>query len=159
MGRYIVKRMLSIIPVFLLATLFTTGMIHLSPVDPAEAYLALAHIQPTDEILAQKRSEFGLDQPFYMQYLHTIEKVIHLDFGKSYMSNLPVLNEVIYRIPATIQLALTSLLIAICVSIPLGFFSGMRKNGIVDHVSRLISFLGASIPTFVLGYLLIFFFR
>ncbi|MCY7585930.1 nickel ABC transporter permease subunit NikB, partial [Bacillus safensis] len=86
MGRYIVKRLLSIIPVFLLATLLTTGMIHLSPVDPAEAYLAAAHIQPTDEILAQKRSEFGLDEPFYMQYLHTIEKVIHLDFGRSYMS-------------------------------------------------------------------------
>ncbi|WGI63572.1 hypothetical protein QEN29_25600 [Escherichia coli] len=57
MSRYIIKRMLSIIPVFLLATLFTTGMIHLSPVDPAEAYLAAAHIQPTDEVLAQKRSE------------------------------------------------------------------------------------------------------
>ncbi|MGD7059965.1 nickel ABC transporter permease subunit NikB [Bacillus altitudinis] len=158
MSRYIIKRMLSIIPVFLLATLFTTGMIHLSPVDPAEAYLAAAHIQPTDEVLAQKRSEFGLDEPFYMQYLHTIEKVVRLDFGRSYMTNQPVLDEVIYRIPATIQLAFTSLLIAICVSIPLGFFSGLRKNGVVDHVSRMISFLGASIPTFVLGYLLIFFF-
>lgn len=158
MSRYIIKRMLSIIPVFLLATLFTTGMIHLSPVDPAEAYLA-AHIQPTDEVLAQKRSEFGLDEPFYMQYLHTIEKVVRLDFGRSYMTNQPVLDEVIYRIPATIQLAFTSLLIAICVSIPLGFFSGLRKNGVVDHVSRMISFLGASIPTFVLGYLLIFFFQ
>lgn len=54
MGNYILKRIMSIIPVFLLAALLTTGMIHLSPVDPAEAYLAAAHIQPTDEILAQK---------------------------------------------------------------------------------------------------------
>ena len=72
-GRLIsLKRIMSIIPVFILATLLTTGMIHLSPVDPAEAYLAAAHIQPTDEILAQKRHEFGLDQPFYIQYVNSI---------------------------------------------------------------------------------------
>ncbi|MDA6131411.1 nickel ABC transporter permease subunit NikB, partial [Escherichia coli] len=64
MGTYILKRIMSIIPVFLLATFLTSGMIHLSPGDPAEAYLTAAHIQPTDEILTQKRHEFGLDEPF-----------------------------------------------------------------------------------------------
>jgi nickel transport system permease protein len=149
---------MSIIPVFLLAALLTTGMIHLSPVDPAEAYLTAAHIQPTDEILAQKRHEFGLDQPFFIQYVNSIMKICQLDFGISYVSNKPVWNEVIYRIPATVQLAIASILIAVFVSVPLGFLAGVKKGSVIDHFSRLLSFFGASIPTFWLGYILVFFF-
>jgi len=158
MGNYILKRIMSIIPVFLLAALLTTGMIHLSPVDPAEAYLTAAHIQPTDEILAQKRHEFGLDQPFFIQYVNSIMKICQLDFGISYVSNKPVWNEVIYRIPATVQLAIASILIAVFVSVPLGFLAGVKKGSVIDHFSRLLSFFGASIPTFWLGYILVFFF-
>ncbi|KYG25798.1 nickel ABC transporter permease subunit NikB [Priestia endophytica] len=158
MGHYILKRVMSIIPVFLLAALLTTGMIHLSPVDPAEAYLTAAHIQPTDEILDQKRHEFGLDQPFFIHYVNSIMKICQFDFGISYVSNKPVLDEVIYRIPATVQLAIGSLLIAVLVSVPLGFLAGIKRNSIIDHFSRLLSFFGASIPTFWLGYILVFFF-
>lgn len=158
MGTFILKRILSIVPVFLLAALFTSGMIHLSPVDPAEAYLTAAHIQPNDEILEQKRQEFGLDQPFFIQYLNSIMKISQLDFGISYVSNKPVWEEVITRIPATIQLAVGSILIAVIVSIPLGFLAGVKKNSVIDHFSRFLSFMGASIPSFWLGYLLIFFF-
>ncbi|MGR6337673.1 nickel ABC transporter permease subunit NikB [Priestia megaterium] len=158
MGNYILKRIMSIIPVFLLAALLTTGMIHLSPVDPAEAYLTAAHIQPTDEILAQKRHEFGLDQPFFIQYVNSIMKICQLDFGISYVSNKPVWNEVIYRIPATVQLAIASILIAVFVSVPLGFLAGVKKGSVIDYFSRLLSFFGASIPTFWLGYILVFFF-
>ncbi|MED3937352.1 nickel ABC transporter permease subunit NikB [Priestia megaterium] len=158
MGNYILKRIMSIIPVFLLAALLTTGMIHLSPVDPAEAYLTAAHIQPTDEILAQKRHEFGLDQPFFIQYVNSIMKICQLDFGISYVSNKPVWNEVIYRIPATVQLAIASILIAVFVSVPLGFLAGVKKGSVIDHFSRLLSFFGASIPTFWIGYILVFFF-
>ncbi|MCM3162382.1 nickel ABC transporter permease subunit NikB [Metabacillus litoralis] len=158
MGTFILKRMFSIVPVFLLAALVTTGMIHLSPVDPAEAYLTAAHIQPTDELLEQKRQEFGLDQPFFIQYVNSIMKICQLDFGISYVTNKPVWDEVITRIPATIQLALGSILIAILVSVPLGFFAGIKKNSVIDHFSRFLSFIGASIPSFWLGYLFIFFF-
>ncbi|KRE06853.1 nickel transporter permease NikB [Bacillus sp. Root239] len=158
MGNYVLKRIMSIIPVFLLAALLTTGMIHLSPVDPAEAYLTAAHIQPTDEILAQKRHEFGLDQPFFIQYVNSILRICQLDFGISYVSNKPVWDEVIYRIPATVQLAIASILIAVFVSVPLGFLAGVNKGSAIDHFSRLLSFFGASIPTFWLGYILVFFF-
>ncbi|MEH7005412.1 nickel ABC transporter permease subunit NikB [Priestia sp. FSL R5-0597] len=158
MGNYILKRIMSIIPVFLLAALFTTGMVHLSSVDPAEAYLTAAHIQQTDEILAQKRHEFGLDQPFLVQYANSILKICQLDFGISYVSNKPVWDEVIYRIPATIQLALASILIAVLISVPIGFLAGVKKGSAIDHFSRLLSFFGASIPTFWLGYILVFFF-
>lgn len=158
MGTYIMKRIMSIISVFLLATFLTSGMIHLSPVDPAEAYLTAAHIQPTDEILAQKRHEFGLDEPFLIQYVNSIIKICQLDFGISYISNKPVWDEVTYRMPATIQLALGSILIAVFVSVPLGFLAGVKKNSLIDHFSRFLSFLGASIPSFWLGYIFIFFF-
>ena len=158
MGNYILKRIMSIIPVFLLAALLTTGMIHLSPVDPAEAYLTAAHIQPTDEILAQERHEFGLDQPFFIQYANSIMKICQLDLCLSYVSNNPVWDEVIYRIPATVLLATASILIAVFVSVPLGFLAGVKKGSVIDHFSRLLSFFGASIPTFWLGYILVFFF-
>jgi len=66
MGTYIIKRVMSIIPVFLLAALLTTGMIHLLPVGPAEAFLTAGPIEPADEILAQKKHQFGLDQPIFI---------------------------------------------------------------------------------------------
>ncbi|MGJ9382088.1 nickel ABC transporter permease subunit NikB [Salipaludibacillus sp. CF4.18] len=158
MGTYILKRILAIIPIFLLVTLLTFGMINLSPVDPAEAYLVASHIQPTDELLAQKRQEFGLDKPLVTQYVNTIMKISQFDFGKSYITNKPVWEEVSSRMPATIQLTFGSLFIAIVVSIPLGFLAGIKKNSAIDHFSRILSFIGASIPSFWLGYLFIFFF-
>ncbi|MDT0173842.1 ABC transporter permease subunit [Exiguobacterium sp. BRG2] len=158
MGVFLVKRILSVIPILLLAVLILTGLIHLSPVDPAQAYLSAAHIQPTDELLAAKRAEFGLDQPFYKQYIDAVIRLAQLDFGTSYLSGKPVLEDVLLRLPPTVELALTSLLLALVISIPLGFLAGIKKNGFFDHLSRGIAFIGASIPSFWLGYLFIFFF-
>jgi nickel transport system permease protein len=158
MGTYVLKRIITIVPIFLIATLVTFGMINLSPVDPAEAYFATAHIQATDEMLEQKRHEFGLDQPLLIQYVNTIIKICQFDFGISYVTNKPVWEEISSRLPATIQLTIGSLLISILVSVPLGFLAGIKKNSGMDHFSRFLSFIGASIPSFWLGYLFIFFF-
>jgi len=150
--------MIAIIPIVFIATLVTFGLIHISPVDPAEAYLTAAHIYPTPELLAQKRHEFGLDQPLLTQYVHTIQKIAKLDFGTSYLTNKPVWDEVKLRIPATAELAFWSMLLSVLVSIPLGILAAVYKNSWIDMVSRAISYFGASIPQFWLGYLLIFFF-
>lgn len=158
MGTFITKRIITIIPIFLFATLLTFGMINLSPVDPAEAYFTAAHIQATDEMLEQKRHELGLDQPLLVQYVNSVIKISQFDLGISYVTNKPVWEEISSRMPATIQLSIGSLLIAILVSIPIGFLAGIKKNSGIDHFSRFLSFLGASIPSFWLGYLLIFFF-
>ncbi|MBW5447702.1 nickel ABC transporter permease subunit NikB [Cohnella sp. CFH 77786] len=158
MGSYIGRRLLAVLPIFLFATFLTFLLIHLSPVDPAEAYLAASHIQPTEELIAQKRQEFGLDQPLLVQYAQALMKMCRLDFGTSYISNQPVWDEVMLRMPATIQLAFSSLLLAVIVSVPLGFLSALYKNGVIDQISRLLAFFGASIPQFWLGYLLIYFF-
>lgn len=155
---YVGKRMLAIIPIVFMATLVTFALIHISPVDPAEAYLTAAHIYPTPEVLEQKRHEFGLDQPLFHQYLNTLKRISQLDFGTSYLTNQPVWEEVKTRLPATAELACWSMLFSALVSIPLGVFAAVYKNSWVDMLSRAISYFGASIPQFWLGYLLIFFF-
>lgn len=155
---YIGKRIMAIVPIVFIATLVTFALIHISPVDPAEAYLTAAHIYPTPELLEQKRHEFGLDQPLLTQYMNTIKKMARLDFGTSYLTNQPVWKEVSARLPATVELALWSMLLSAVVSIPLGILAAVYKNSWIDMVSRLISYFGASIPQFWLGYLLIFFF-
>jgi nickel transport system permease protein len=158
MARYIAQRLLAVIPIFLFATLLSFGMIRLSPVDPAEVYLTVAHIHPTEEVLAEVRREFGLDQPLLVQYGSSILKMFQLDFGTSYITKTPVWDEVKLRMPATLQLAFSSIILAVIISVPLGFFSAIYKNSIIDQLSRGIAFLGASIPQFWMGYLLIFFF-
>lgn len=158
MGSFIGKRLLAVIPIFLFATFLTFLLIHLSPVDPAEVYLTAAHIHPTEELLEQKRQEFGLDQPLLVQYTQSLRKMCRLDFGTSYVSNEPVWNEMVLRMPATLQLAFSSIVLAIIISIPIGFLAAIYKNSVFDHLSRVLAYFGASIPQFWLGYLLIFFF-
>ncbi|BAB04287.1 nickel ABC transporter permease subunit NikB [Halalkalibacterium halodurans] len=158
MVSYIAKRIFAVIPIVLFAIFIMFVFIRLSPVDPAEAYLTAANIHPTEELLAEKRHEFGLDQPMAVQYVQTIVKVFQLDFGHSYVTNQPVWDEVTARMPATLQLAVSSIFLAVLISIPLGFLSAIYKNSLIDRFSRLLSYLGASIPQFWLGYLLIFFF-
>ncbi|UHA73422.1 nickel ABC transporter permease subunit NikB [Paenibacillus sp. 481] len=158
MGAYIGKRMLAIIPMILFATLVSFVLIQMSPVDPAEAYLSAAHIHPTEELLAEKRHEFGLDQPLPVQYFQMVMKIAQLDFGTSYLTNKPVWQEVALRLSATLQLAISSICLTITVSVLLGFLSAIYKNSWIDVVSRILSYFGASIPQFWLGYLFIFFF-
>lgn len=133
-------------------------MIKVSPVDPAEAYFAATNTHPTPQGLEEKREEMGLNDPIFIQYIDTVKRISMFDFGQSYMSNKPVLEEMKERVPITLQLAFISILITMIVSIPLGFTAAVRKNGIVDHISRIFAFIGASIPTFLIGYLLILLF-
>lgn len=157
MGAYIGKRMLAVIPIFLCATFLSFLLIKLSPVDPAEVYLTVAHIHPTEELIAEVRHEFGLDRPLLVQYADYLLKMSRLDFGTSYISKEPVWREVVLRMPATLELAFSSICLAVLIGVPIGFLSAVYKNGVIDHFSRLLAFFGASIPQFWLGYLLIFF--
>ncbi|NQX60622.1 nickel ABC transporter permease subunit NikB [Paenibacillus qinlingensis] len=158
LSSYIGKRLFAIIPLIIFATLLTFILIQLSPVDPAEAYFSASHIQPTEQLLAEKRHELGLDQPLYIQYWQLLTQIAKLDFGTSYLSNKPVWDEVAMRLPATLQLACSSIIITIVVSIGLGYWSAVYANSWIDYFSRALSYFGASIPQFWLGYLLIFFF-
>lgn len=157
MGLYIGKRVLSIIPIVLFASFLMFVLIRLGPVDPAEAYLAAAHIHPDDELLASKRHEFGLDKPLVVQYFQSVAKMCRLDFGTSYVSNNPVWQEVTQKLPATMQLAFSSIVLAVLISVPIGVLSAIYKNSVIDYLSRGLAYIGACIPIFWLGYLLVFF--
>ncbi|WP_211655389.1 nickel ABC transporter permease subunit NikB [Planococcus alpniumensis] len=155
---YLIKRLFAVVPIILFAIFLMFVLVRLSPVDPAQAYLAASNIHPTEELLTEKRQEFGLDRPLIVQYFQTVADIVRFDFGNSYVTNTPVWQEIATRLPATLQLAFSSILVAIIVSVPLGFLSAVYKNSWLDHFSRLLSYLGASIPQFWLGYVLIFFF-
>ncbi|WP_322925265.1 nickel ABC transporter permease subunit NikB [Paenibacillus campi] len=158
MIEYIGRRLLAVIPIVLIATLVTFALIHISPVDPAEAYLAAEHIYPTETMLEQKRHEFGLDQPLIVQYVHMLGRLMQFDFGTSYLTNQPIGQEIVSRLPATAELALSSMVLSIIVSVPLGIAAAVYRDSWIDRLSRIIAYAGASIPQFWLGYLLIFFF-
>lgn len=102
------------------------------------------------------RQKLGLDVPIYLQYIHWLWKVIHLDFGLSFSSGLPVAGELLLRFPATLELALCTLLFIVLIALPLGILAAIYPNSLIDHVSRLCAFLGASMPSFWMSLLLIY---
>lgn len=158
MLRFILKRLLSLIPILFGTSLITFLLIHLVPGDPAEAYLRLSNIPPSPEALDFVRKELGLDLPLYIQYVHWLVNAFQLDFGISFATREPVFEEVIYYLLPTIQLTAAALALTLVISIPVGIFSAVYKDRFFDHVSRLFAYVGASMPSFWLGFLLIYFF-
>jgi peptide/nickel transport system permease protein/nickel transport system permease protein len=158
MGRFIVRRIISLVPVLLGISLLTFVLIHLVPVDPAEVYLRLSQIPPTDEAVAVIRAEMGLNKPLHQQYFDWLWKVVHLDFGRSFVTKKPVMAELLYYFPATLKLTAASLLIVLLISIPAGVFSALYKDTAFDQICRIFAFVGASMPSFWLGFVLIYIF-
>ncbi|CVK21114.1 nickel ABC transporter permease subunit NikB [Sporomusa sphaeroides] len=158
MVSYIVKRLLSLIPVLVGISLITFLILRLTPGDPAEAYLRLSQIPPTEAAVAAVRAELGLDRPLPVQYGEWLVKALTLDFGRSYATHRPVWDEMMLLVPATAQLAGVSLLITLLISIPMGIFSALYKDGWFDNFCRLLAFTSASTPNFWLGFLLMYFF-
>lgn len=158
MGRFIVRRIISLVPVLLGISLLTFILIHLVPVDPAEVYLRLSQIPPTDEAVAVIRAEMGLNKPMHQQYFDWLWKVVHLDFGRSFVTKKPVMAELLYYFPATLKLAAASLLIVLLISIPAGVFSALYKDTAFDQICRILAFIAASMPSFWLGFVLIYIF-
>jgi nickel transport system permease protein len=154
---FVVKRFSSLIPVLFGISLITFILIHLTPGDPAVVYLRLSQIPPTDEAVAAIRAELGLDNPLYVQYLDWLRKVVQLDFGTSYVSKEPVWDEMLLHLSATLELTVAALILTVVISLPIGIFSALYKDGIFDQLSRMLAFVGASMPTFWLGFLFMYF--
>lgn len=154
---FIINRLLGLFPVLLGMSLLSFVLIHLVPCDPAEVYLRLSQIPPTDEAVALVRAELGLDRPLPVQYLDWLGKVAHLDFGISYVTKQPVWNEMIHRFPATIQLTLAAMALVLLISLPTGILAAIYKDSFFDQFSRVLAFVGASMPNFCLGFMLMYF--
>jgi peptide/nickel transport system permease protein len=127
-------------------------LIHLVPGDPVEVMLGESARAADREAL---RHALGLDQPLLMQFGHYLVNVLHFDLGSSVHSQRPIVDILLERLPATLQLALAALLVAIVIAFPLGVLAAVRKDSAWDHSAMAVSLLGVSIPNFLMGPLLI----
>ncbi|HEV8663912.1 MAG TPA: ABC transporter permease [Candidatus Methylomirabilis sp.] len=155
MGAYAVKRFLTILPVLVGISLLVFSFIHLIPGDPAVAMLGE---RATPERVAAVRAQLGLDEPLYRQYFIYLGKVAQGDLGISIIRGDPVLADLVHRFPATVELALSAILLALAVGIPVGIVSAVWRNSLFDGVSRLVALTGVSMPIFWLGLMLAWFF-
>jgi peptide/nickel transport system permease protein len=156
MIKYVLRRVLFLIPVLFGVTFIVFTLMYITPGDPAK--LILGEQASADTILAL-RQEMGLDQPYLVQYATYVKKaILYQDIGRSYVTNRPVMQEIMGVFPATFQLAISAMLVAILIGIPVGIISAIRQYSIFDTISMLIALLGVSMPVFWLGLLLIILF-
>jgi peptide/nickel transport system permease protein len=155
MVAYIIRRLLQLIPVVLLSSFLVFMLLHLVPGDPAET---VAGPDATPEVIQAVRVKMGLDQPLLVQYGIWLGQIAQGDLGKSYISKMPVIELVGYAFPATMQLALSSLLLAIVISLPLGVIAAIRQGSKIDLFVQGYTALGLGVPNFWLGILLILLF-
>jgi len=149
--RYVVRRLLLLVPILIGLSLLVFLWIRALPGSPAEALLGE---RATPESIAQAREQYGLDDPLYVQYWRYLQTVGSGDLGTSIASHRPITDELRERFPATIELALSAMLFATILGVPLGFFAAKRHGGVFDHSSLFVSLIGVSIPIFFLAILL-----
>ncbi|HZO25551.1 MAG TPA: ABC transporter permease [Chloroflexota bacterium] len=152
MFRYVLAKLILTIPLLLGVTfaLFVIGQI--TPGDPV---LIMLGERALPEEAAQLRASLGLDQPWYVQYFQFVGNLLRGDLGISYRSKLPVAQEVISRLPATVELASAALVFAVIIGLSMGIISAVKRNTIFDRLAILLAMLGASMPVFWSGLLLI----
>lgn len=154
---YIIRRTLTAIPLMLAISFVCFVFINLIPSDPAEVALRVRQTPfITPEMIHQVRAELGLDQPYLIRYLNWLMDCLRLDFGVSYVNpTRTVLGEFQRCLPATLVLAMTSLIFVIGLSLPIGFFCAVYRNGAFDRIMRGIVFITTSMPAYWIGLLLI----
>jgi peptide/nickel transport system permease protein len=152
MLRFVVRRLLLLVPILLGLSILLFLWIRALPGGPAESLLGE---RATPEAVEQIERVYGLDRPIHEQYLKYVENlVVNRDLGTSISSRRPVTEEIGRRFPATIELALAAMVFAIVLGIPLGFFAAKRYGSVFDHASLVTSLIGISIPIFFLAILL-----
>ncbi|KRT75403.1 MAG: dipeptide/oligopeptide/nickel ABC transporter permease [Candidatus Rokubacteria bacterium CSP1-6] len=155
MGRYAVRRSLTIIPVLLGVSVLVFSFIHLIPGDPA---LTMLGERATPEKVEEVRRHLGLDRPIPEQYLIYLGKIVRGDLGISIVRGDPVLTDLLRRFPATVELATAAIFLALLFGIPIGIVSAVWRNSLVDSFSRVWALAGVSMPIFWLGLMLAWFF-
>lgn len=156
---YIIKRIGLMIFVLLGVSVAVFSIMYLIPGDPAEMIAKERYgEEATSETIEYVRRELGLSRPIYLQYFYWLVNVLHGDLGYSYRTGQPVLDEILTRLPATIKLAIVSLVISIIIAIPIGILSAAKQYSVIDNISIISALIGVSVPNFWLGLLLILFF-
>jgi ABC-type dipeptide/oligopeptide/nickel transport system permease component len=151
MSRFLARRLVLTIPVLLGVATLVFSLIHLIPGDPAQAMLGEAAPQADVEEL---RHRLGLDRPLLQQYGVFLQGLAKGDLGTSLRTGQPVTDQIVERMPATIELAAAAMLVAIAFAMPLGIIAAVRRGTAVDHAAMTLSLAGVSVPNFWLGPLL-----
>lgn len=157
MTRYIIKRLLGGLFTIWVTTIAVTLLIHLVPGDPVQIMYAQSQ-STTPEQLEQIRHNLGLDRPIYEQYILYMSRVLQGDFGTTIRGNQPVLDLLLIRLPNTLLLAVSSLLVTMVVGVSAGFFAAYKRGTWLDTTLMTGAILGISIPSFWLGLMLIYIF-
>jgi len=152
MYTYIVKRLLVAIPTILIISVFVFSLQKLLPGDPV---LVMAGEDRDPQTLALLREQYHLNDPIPVQYAAWLGSALQGDLGNSLRTNQPVLRLIAQKLPATIQLAVMAMVIAISIGIPMGILAATRKNTVFDYVANVVALSGLSIPNFWLGIMLI----
>jgi len=152
MLKYVIKRVLSLIPVIIGVTLIVFLILNLAPGDPTRMILG---DMATPEQVAQLRQEMGLDDPVLVQYARYMMNLLHGDLGISYRTKGPVSEEIMARFPYTLSLSLVATVFSIAIAIPLGIIAAVKQNTVIDNLSMVIALIGVSMPMFWLALLLI----
>ncbi|MDN0040384.1 ABC transporter permease subunit [Bacillus aerophilus] len=158
MTRYIIKRLLFLLPLIVFITFFAFVLLAMRSSDPAEVALRVNQVTPTEEMVEFMRQELGLDQPFFLRYVTWLKDGLTGDFGSSYVTREPVLDLILEALPATLQLAGMSLLFIIVLSLLFGMVCAYAAHTWLDRIVRAFVFIAASMPSFWLGILFIWLF-
>jgi peptide/nickel transport system permease protein len=152
MREYIIKRLLQVIPTILIITLVVFAMMKAIPGDPIVALLGDGYDEADAE---QLRKEYGLDKPVLVQYVVWLGKLVQGDWGDSFISSRPVLQDVLTYLPVTAELVVLSMLVSLLIAIPAGIIAAIRQNTWGDYTAMSTALVGISIPDFFLGILLL----
>lgn len=156
MKKYVFKRIVSLIPLLLALSFFSFLLLDMAPGDPAEKKLAAQGIAVSREVIEAERIRMGLDRPFLLRYLSWLISALHGDLGISYKDSLPVAAKLVTGLKMTCRLAGFSLLLALMISVPVSILCAVRQGSVFDHIARIFSFAGNSIPNFLISILLMY---
>jgi len=157
MKRYVIKRLLHLIPILLGVSVLTFGLLYIGPGDPAMQCLTSNGVVVSEEILTVTRQEMGLDKPFFVQYGTWLFNLSHGDMGISFKDGTAVAQKLKEAFVYTLLLSSVSIGLSITIAVPVGVFVAIRKGHAVDNVIRMISFVGNSMPNFLICILLMYF--
>ncbi len=157
MSKYVIKRLLQLIPILLAITFISFGMMRIAGSDVVMQKMENTGTIVSQDVIDSARAELGLDKPFIVQYFVWLGKLLRGDMGNSYVSGKDVFTTFLSKLPATLLLTVASILLTVVISIPLGVLSAVKQNTVVDYLIRLLSFIGNSMPNFFVSLVLMYF--
>jgi len=156
MSKYLAGRLLQTVPTVFLVTVAVFLMLHLTPGDPAEVFLGDKRSSP--ELLEKVREDMGLNRPLHIQYLSYMGSALRGDLGRSLQTNVPVMEQILNRLPWTIELAAAALMIAAFIGVSVGIVAALYHNTVVDTLAMALALVGISMPVYWSSLLLILLF-